>query len=218
MNEKILAPSILAYDNCRIGEGIKIIESFPAKWIHVDIMDGVFVPGITFGQNTVAAMRKLTKLWLDVHLMVQNPEFLAQSFIDAGADMLTFHCESSGNAEKTIDSLKSLGRPVGIAINPETPILAIEKCIERVDLVLVMGVNPGKCGQEFLPSTIGKIEQLHALRKNFGLRFKISIDGGMNQKTLQIAGNAGADIFVSGRAFFENPQLLRPYFSRSSEA
>ncbi|MDR1402025.1 MAG: ribulose-phosphate 3-epimerase [Puniceicoccales bacterium] len=209
MSEKILAPSLLAYDNCRISEGIKIIENFPAKWIHIDVMDGMFVPGIAFGQIAVADMRKLTNLFLDVHLMVQNPECLIQSFADAGADMLTFHCESSANVEKIIGSVKSFGLPVGIAINPETPVSAIEKYLRKVDVALVMSVHPGKCGQEFLPSAVEKIGQLEAVREKFNLGFKISVDGGINRETMRIASSAGADIFVSGKAFFENPEQFR---------
>lgn len=212
MHKRILAPSILAYDNCAIGDGLKIIESSRAEWVHVDVMDGTFVPAITFGQGTVAALRKLTKLFLDVHLMVQTPGNLIESFAAAGADMLTFHCESASAIEETVQTIKKFGRRVAIALNPSTAVSAIERHLDSVDAVLVMGVEPGKCGQKFLPSTCEKIRTLASLREKHGLAYWISVDGGISGETLPLAASAGANIFVTGSAFFANAEQFRKFF------
>ncbi|MDR1433170.1 MAG: ribulose-phosphate 3-epimerase [Puniceicoccales bacterium] len=213
MHEKILAPSIFAYDNCYIGDGLKVIEASGATWVHVDAMDGTFVPTIALGQGVVSALRKRTKLFLDVHLMVQTPGNLIESFAAAGADMLTFHCESASAIEETLQMVKNFGLSAGLALNPRTAIHSVEKYLDCMDAVLVMGVEPGKCRQKFLPSTCEKVRTLASLREKRGLAYKISVDGGINAETLPLAAKAGADIFVTGSAFFSNAEQLGEFFS-----
>jgi ribulose-phosphate 3-epimerase len=213
MSGKILAPSILAHDTCRIADGVKLIEKFQAEWIHVDVMDGMFVPDITFGQGLVRDLRKLTNLFLDVHLMVHRPERLIGSFVGAGADMVTFHGEASSDIEKNITAIRDLKCLAGVAINPKTDVSTVEDFLGELDLVLVMAVEPGRCSQRFLPSACEKIRRLALIRDGRGLGLKISVDGGINSETIGLAGDAGADVFVSGSAFFQNPGQFDSFFN-----
>jgi ribulose-phosphate 3-epimerase len=213
MNGKILAPSILAYDSCRIADGVALIEKFHGHWVHVDVMDGLFVDNMAFGQCAVRDLRALTKLPLDVHLMVHRPERLVESFINAGADALTIHGEATVDATGTLNLIKNNGRMAGIAINPDTSVAAVENLLELCDIILIMGVYPGRCGQKFLPSACEKIRRLAAFRDAQRLNYKISVDGGINYETLPLAMDAGADIFVSGSAFFTDPERMGGYFS-----
>jgi ribulose-phosphate 3-epimerase len=210
---EILAPSILAYDNCRIADGVKVVENSPARWLHVDVMDGTFVPAITFGQGLLMSLRRCTSLFLDVHLMVERPDTMVASFAHAGADMLTFHCESSSSIGKILDASKKLGCAIGIAINPGTPIGAIIPYLGDIDAVLVMGVEPGRCGQKFIASACEKIRALASMREKLGLDYKISVDGGINCETFPLARAAGADVFVIGSAFFANPEECKNFFA-----
>ncbi|MDR2737671.1 MAG: ribulose-phosphate 3-epimerase, partial [Puniceicoccales bacterium] len=165
MHGKILSPSILAYDNCRIADGVGVVENSPAQWLHVDVMDGVFVPDITFGQGVVSGLRRCTDLFLDVHMMVTAPGNLVSSFADAGANLLTFHIEVPSPIEGVLDVVKKSGIKVGIAVNPGTPTERLIPYLSRIDVALVMGVEPGRCGQKFLPSTCEKIRHLAILRE-----------------------------------------------------
>ncbi|MDR3144344.1 MAG: ribulose-phosphate 3-epimerase [Puniceicoccales bacterium] len=212
MNGKILAPSILGHNSCRIVDGIAIAEKFHAPWVHVDVMDGMFVQNIAGGQCVVRDMCALTRLTLDVHLMVQSPERLVESFADAGADALTVHAEATEDPVKISKLIERRGCMAGIAINPDTPVAAIEKIIDWFDIILLMGVHPGKCGQKFLVPVYEKIRALLALREVRRLSYKISVDGGINAETLPLANDAGADIFVSGSSFFTNPEGISKIF------
>jgi ribulose-phosphate 3-epimerase len=204
---KILAPSILAYDNCKLADGIAIVEKSRARRIHVDVMDGVFVPTITFGQGTVRSMASLTDMFLDVHLMVKYPQSLLVSFIEAGASMVTCHREAAiGDFIEILTIARGMGCRIGMAINPTTPVSAVEDFLRDLDLVLVMAVEPGKCGQKFLPIARDKIRRLVELRSKLGCHYEISVDGGINSETLPLTMDAGADIFVVGSAFFADPE------------
>jgi ribulose-phosphate 3-epimerase len=215
MKGKILSASILGHNTCRIADGVRMIEEFRADWIHIDVMDGTFVPNITFGQGLARDLRGMTNLFLDVHLMIQRPERLIESFVDAGVDMITFHCEASSDVEKNVTIIRNLKRSVGIAINPKTDVSAIENLLEELDLVLVMAVEPGKCSQQFLPSTCEKIRRLASLRDEKGLGYKISVDGGINSETISLANDSGADVFVTGSAFFQDPKQFNPFFQKN---
>ena len=200
----ILAPSILAYDHCDLCSGLKEIEDFGAKFVHVDVMDGTFVPNIAFGQGVVESLRKRTDLILDVHLMVSTPFNLIESFVRAGSDVITLHVESEGDISKTIQLIHSCGKKAGIAVKPNTPLERISEYLCNVDAVLVMGVEPGMCGQKFLPNTLDRIKRLASMREIDNLDYKISVDGGINATNAKLVIDSGADIIVSGSSFFRD--------------
>ena len=166
-------------------------------------MDGIFVPQISYGQPIVASIRPLTKLPFDVHLMIEHPENQIESFVQAGADWITFHQEAAVHCHRIVQQIHGFGKKAGISIVPSTPISALYEILEYVDLVLVMTVNPGFGGQKLIPSCVKKITELVQFRKEYGLNFKISVDGGVNEETLPLVVNAGSDIVVSGSAFFQ---------------
>ena len=207
MRPFILAPSIIASDFTRLGDEIAACESAGADWIHVDVMDGHFVPTITVGPLFVEACRRATRLPLDVHLMVTNPDQHLEAFARAGADRLTVHVETCPNLNQTIEKIKSLGCKAGVTLNPPTPASALAEraVLPIVDLVLVMSVNPGYSGQKFMPEMIGKVEEirnkLNALRSQAFLQ----VDGGMAVETLPLMYNAGANVFVAGNFAFKHP-------------
>jgi len=198
MKKKVLiAPSILSADFSRLGEEVKLVEDAGADWIHVDVMDGVFVPNITIGPLVVKAIRPLTKLLFDVHLMIDEPIRYIDQFASAGADLITFHIEACRQAERVIEKIRQKGKKVGISISPETPVSEIESVLDKVDLVLVMTVNPGFSGQSFMEECL---EKIRVLKKNYS--GYVQVDGGINEKTSSKAINAGSDVLVAGTAVF----------------
>ncbi len=202
-----LAPSILSADFSKLGEEIKEVE--PASdYIHVDVMDGHFVPNITIGPLIVDAIRPVTDLPLDVHLMIENPEQYVQAFVDAGADIITVHQEACPHLHRVIQQIKQAGVKAGVVINPATPVDLIQHVLADVDLVLVMTVNPGFGGQSFIHSGIDKIKQLFDLRTEHGFSYEIEVDGGVNTETAKLCADAGADVLVAGSAVFNHEDRL----------
>ena len=202
MKTPALAPSLLSADFSDLNAAIKQIENNKGTVIHIDVMDGQFVPEITYGQPVVRTIRKLTQLPFDVHLMVEHPENQINSFIDAGADWVTFHIEATPHAHRLIQMIHEKGKKAGIALNPATPVSALQEILSDVDVVLVMTVNPGWGGQKLISSCVEKIKELKRIRQEKGYNYLISVDGGVNNDTLQTVLDAGVDVFVSGSAFF----------------
>ena len=196
----LIAPSILAADVARLGEEIVAVAAAGADWIHIDVMDGHFVPNITFGPGVVAAARKVTAIPLDVHLMISPADPFIAAFAEAGADTITVHVEAGPDVVRTLRAIRKLGRRAGVAINPDTPLSAIEGILDEVDQVIAMTVNPGFGGQAFIPGVLAKIRRLRALAGNRSL--KIEADGGIGPETAGMAVEAGADVLVAGSAIF----------------
>lgn len=203
-----IAPSILSADIGKLAEDIKMLDQGGADWIHIDVMDGHFVPNLTFGPNVVAAAKAHTDLPLDVHLMVEEPEKMINSFVEAGATGITVHAEATKNIHQVLQHIRSKGVHPGIVINPGTPVSFIEPVLSTIDMVLVMTVNPGFGGQSFIPETLQKIEQLDLYRKENDLDFLIQVDGGVNEETISLCHDSGADVFVAGSNIFgaKSPQ------------
>jgi ribulose-phosphate 3-epimerase len=204
MTKKLLAASLLACNPLRIAEDILELEKNGIDMIHVDVMDGHFVPNLTFGPHTVYALKKLTKLPLDVHLMVQNPENHIQAFIDAGADFLTIHLESCKHLDKTLNQIRDAKVKAGVALLPSTSANSIEYVIDLLDLVLVMSVNPGFGGQKFIQSQLKKIKILANMLPE---KVLLSVDGGINDQTIGKAAEMGAQLFVSGSYLYQNNNI-----------
>ena len=206
MNKFLIAPSIIASDFTHLADEIAACESAGADWLHVDVMDGHFVPTITVGPLFVEACKRATKLPLDVHLMISDPDQYLEVFAKAGANNLTVHVETCPNILQTIEKIKSLGCKAGVTLNPLTSASALDAALPLADLVLVMSVNPGYSGQSFMPEMIGKVgeirNKLNALRSQAWLE----VDGGINAKTLPLMHKAGANVFVAGNAAFKHPQ------------
>jgi len=199
---KLIAPSILSADFSRLGEEIKAVEGVGADWIHVDVMDGHFVPNITIGPVVVEAIKRATELPLDVHLMIENPDQYLEDFVRAGSDTLTVQAEACVHLHRTIQAIKALGVKAGVALNPSTPISTIEWILEEVDMVLIMSVNPGFGGQKFITQALQKIKELKSMIRAKNLDVLIEVDGGINLKTIESVAKAGADVFVAGSAIF----------------
>lgn len=197
-----IAPSILAADFSKLGEEVKAAEQAGADWIHIDVMDGHFVPNISFGPIAVQAVRPLTDLPLDVHLMIENPDRYIKDFVQAGADYITVHAEACPHLHRTLQLIRSEGAKPGVVLNPHTPVSAIQHVLEDVDLVLLMTVNPGFGGQKFIPSVLSKISELKAMITERGLDVEIEIDGGINEETIVPCTEAGANVFVAGSAIY----------------
>ena len=202
MKKTLLAPSLLSADFSDLAGAIKKIENDGGSIVHIDVMDGQFVPQITYGQPVIKSIRPLTDLPFDVHLMVEKPELMVDSFAEAGADWITFHYESTIHIDRLIHHIHDLGKKCGISIVPSTPVSALSQILHLVDLVLVMSVNPGFGGQSFIPYSLDKISELKKIRAERGLDFNISVDGGVNEKNFSEIAEAGADILVSGSSFF----------------
>src|SRR4051812_37010763 len=201
----IIAPSMLSADFLKLGEEIEMINNSEADWFHLDVMDGRFVPNISYGMPIIAQMKKVAKKTFDVHLMIEDPERYLEDFKKAGADYLTVHYETGYHLHRTLTSIKALGMKAGLSINPHTPVSMVKDIIHEIDLLLVMSINPGFGGQKFLPLTFEKIREARALIKGAGAKTLIEIDGGV---TLENAGEivaAGADVLVAGNTVFSSP-------------
>lgn len=198
----ILAPSVLSADFARLAENIQAVEGAGADWLHLDVMDGLFVPNLSFGQPVVRAIRAVTSLPLDVHLMIQDPGRYLEAFAQAGADVLTVHLEACVHLHRNIQQIKSLGLQAGVALNPHTPVESLWPVLPDLDLVCLMSVNPGFGGQAFIPSTMNKLAALDRYRKEHGLTFRIEIDGGVDLQNAASLMQAGADVLVAGNSVF----------------
>lgn len=204
----MIAPSILSANFVQLGADLQACEQAGADWIHVDVMDGQFVPNITFGPLIVEACKRATKLPLDVHLMVTEPSHLLEAYAKAGADRLTVHVEACKHLDRTLQLIRSFGVKPGVSLNPATPASLVSEVIEQTDLVLVMTVNPGFGGQSFLPYTLRKITEIRKMISDRGLTTWLEVDGGISDKTLKMVYDAGADAFVAGNALFNHPSGL----------
>ncbi|CAM3719923.1 ribulose-phosphate 3-epimerase [Cohnella lubricantis] len=203
MNKTIIAPSILSADFARLGEDVRDVEARGADWIHIDIMDGQFVPNLTFGPPVVAAVRSYTKLPFDVHLMVNTPERLFEDLVKAGADRITVHAEACTHLHRTVQAIRGLGLKAGVALNPHTPLSVLDYVLDDLDLVLIMTVNPGFGGQSFISAMLSKIKALREELNRRGLTdVHIEVDGGINAETAGLVTEAGANALVAGSYIF----------------
>ena len=199
-----IAPSILSADFARLGEEVRRVEEGGADWIHVDVMDGHFVPNLTIGPVVVAALRPVTRLPLDVHLMIENPERYLEEFAKAGADYLTVQAEACVHLHRTLQAIRDLGVRAGVSLNPHTPLCTIEEVLDELDMVLIMSVNPGFGGQQFIPRALDKIGRLRRLIEERGLagRIELQVDGGVKLDNCREIAEAGAEVLVAGSAIF----------------
>jgi ribulose-phosphate 3-epimerase len=197
-----IAPSVLSADLVKLAEQIAMVEAGGADWIHVDVMDGHFVPNLTFGTAMVSAVRSVTELPVDVHLMVEYPEHYVQPFADAGASVFTFHPEATRHVQRQLEAVRGRGMLAGLALNPGTPMAWVEEVVDDLDLLLIMTVNPGFGAQALIPATLGKIARARRLLIERGSRAYLEVDGGIARETIAEVHRAGADTFVAGSAIF----------------
>jgi ribulose-phosphate 3-epimerase len=200
-----IAPSILAANFACLGEEIRAVEQGGATLLHVDVMDGHFVPNLTIGVPVVRSLRKATRLALDVHLMIENPDRYVEAFAEAGADMISVHQEATPHLDRVLEMIREAGREVGVVINPATPVSTLSEVLDKVDYVLVMSVNPGFGGQKFIPEAVGKIRQLKELRTQYNDGFRIEVDGGIGPENVSEVVRAGAELLVAGTSIFHTP-------------
>lgn len=205
----LIAPSILTTDFTRLGETIEMLNHSEADWIHLDIMDGRFVPNITFGFPVIRSIRNIARKPLDVHLMIVEPDKYLRDFREAGADILTVHAEACIHLHRTLDAVRQLGMQAGVVLNPHSPLALIENVLTDVDLILLMSVNPGYGGQKFIPQTIQKIRRLKQMLHEAGSQALIEVDGGVTFENASLLKKAGADVLVAGNTVFAHPDPLK---------
>lgn len=209
MNKNILSPSILSADFWKLGEDIKAVEAAGVPYLHIDVMDGLFVPSISYGMPVLQCIRPNTNLFLDVHLMIQQPEKYIKEFAACGADLINFHIEATKDVAGTIALIRETGKKVGITIKPGTPVEAVEPYLELVDMVLIMTVEPGFGGQKLIPECLDKVTALRQMITNKGLHIDIEVDGGINMDNVHTALTAGANVIVAGSAVFKDDIYVR---------
>lgn len=202
MQGPILAPSVLSADFARLSEAVEGVSAAGANWLHCDVMDGMFVPNISFGIPVLASLRHITDIPLDVHLMIEDPDRYLADFQRAGADIISVHAEACRHLDRTVQHIKELGMKCAAALNPATPVSELDYILPELDMVLLMSVNPGFGGQRFIPYTLDKLKTLADIRRERGLSFLIEIDGGVTQDNARVLMDAGADILVAGSAVF----------------
>ena len=215
---KKIAPSILSADFSRLGDEVRAVAAAGADYIHIDVMDGHFVPNITIGPLVVEAVRKVTDLPLDVHLMIDNPDLYVPEFAKAGADIIVVHAESTAHLHRTVQLIKSLGKKAGVSLNPATPLQYLDYILDELDLVLLMTVNPGFGGQSFIDACLQKIHSLRAMLDRRGLETELEVDGGVKTSNIERISHAGADVFVAGSAVFGSPDYAATIFELKQRA
>lgn len=199
-----ISPSILSANFSKLGEDIISLEKYGADMIHIDVMDGMFVPNISFGIPVIKSIRPLTKLTFDVHLMIEEPARYVKDFVDAGADIITVHYEADRHLDRTVNYIKSLGVKAGVALNPATPVETIKHLIKDLDMVLIMSVNPGFGGQKYIPYCNEKVAEVKALADKYNKELLIQVDGGIDKSNIGTVANNGANVIVAGSAVFKN--------------
>jgi len=199
---KMIAPSILSADGSRLGDEIAAVEAAGADWIHIDVMDGRFVPNLTIGPGLIASLRKATRLPFDVHLMIENPEQYIDAFVEAGSDWITIHVEATGHLHRTVALIREKGLKAGVCLNPATPLVQIEPTLPDIDLLLIMTVNPGFGGQKFIEGSLPRIREAKEMIRTLAPKVLLEVDGGVTLNNIRSIADAGADILVAGSAIF----------------